>query len=76
MESFDWDTSSVKNMRDVNEKRHGAGMKCVRFKSGKIVAVNISLGFVNLWADKIGKMDFQMEDEFECMPIMSRFCGW
>jgi hypothetical protein len=72
-EAFYWKWSKRLEVRDVNEKRHGKGMKCVRNKTGEIVAATMREEFLTfMMAFFRWNMSNDMGDEFECMLVMSR----
>jgi hypothetical protein len=81
-ETFVWKWSKLPEVRDVNEERHGTGWKCVKNKTGKIVAATMESGFRKRTEGTNWRMAFfrwnmsnDMGDDFECMLVMSRIVG-
>jgi hypothetical protein len=77
-ETFEWRRSGRQEVRDVSEKRHGKGLKCVRHLTGKIVAARMPLETGVVSTRHNGRMAFfrwnmskDMGDDFEVLLVMS-----
>jgi hypothetical protein len=82
-ETFHWRESELPEVREINGARLGTGKKCIRNKTGKIVAAIMPPGLrQKRMQNSRGRMAFfrwnmskDMGNEFECMLVMNIVVG-